>query len=1081
MIRWMVVVVVLGILISPSGAQEQIWSLVINELMASNGGCCPDPQGDFDDWIEIYNPGRRAVDLGGFYLTDDLDEPTKWQFPTDALELTTLSPGAYLVVWADNDPDPGLHANFKLSSNGEEIALVAPDGHTLIDSIRYPTQDNQQSYGRSGMAAGDWLYLAHPTPGQANDGGYLGIVAAPSVSPERGFYDRRVDVTLTSDTPGATLYYTVDGSDPLLADHTPSPTAQLYSSPIAIGQTTCLRAAAVAPEYRPSALVTHTYMLYANDAIRSLPVISLVGDEGETFYEPNGVMAVVPGRNSFLLRGYEKPVSFEWLDPNGETVFQKDCGLRVHGSSWMRPRYVRQDGVWSGSGKISFRLYFRDEYGSDWLEEPLFPQGAERHKTIVLRGGHNDRTNPFIKDELVRRMLADMGHASSLGTYATLFINGQLKGYYNPCEHINESFCRDRFDSTEDFDIIEMRGEMREGDRNRWNTLMSLVQRDLTDPDNYAAVAEHVDLVAFIDYLVLRVWSGDWDWPQNNWSAASERSMAGRWRFFVWDAEGSMFDNRLHQVRFAELHTNLNAGNGNSMLYHNLSRNPDFRRLFGDRVFKHLYHDGVITAGHIEPRFMSMRDQMQPMIRYLTNRDVDLYVVNQWVPRRHDIFLEACQREGVFTFAGPTVRVNDQAPTQEAAPNHAQLTLTDETGSGRIVYTVNGSDPAMDVPLEYFDFQTILGPEAEKRIDLPTQPVSTQWREDPDFRDIRWYLAQGLPGGVGYDQRGTFASLISRDVEAHMVNQTPSCLVRIPFTVSEDPTDFRIMRLYVQFDDGFVAYLNGVEVARQHAEGEPAWDSLATETIGGRGRPSFEAFDISAYLSHLQAGQNLLAIHGLNATTDSTDFLINATLEVGTLSPEAPALPVETYTGPLTLTHSLLLKARTKQDDQWSALTERLISVGPVRESLRISELMYHPQDPNTEYVELLNIGAEPINLNLVRFSDGIRFTFPILELQPGDLTVVVEDREAFENRFGSFAHIAGEYEGSLNNAGERIALIDAAGQTIQAFTYSDDWYAITDGQGHALIASNPHLSDADLSSRNAWHANLPNPGTSSP
>ena len=92
---------------------------------------------------------------------------------------------------------------------------------------------------------------------------------------------------------------------------------------------------------------------------------------------------------------YERPVSFEWIMPGDNSGFQVDCGLRVHGSDYMRPRYRRSGGKWSGNSKFSFRLYFRNRYGPSWLEYPLFPFEVERFKSIVIRGGHNDRNGSF--------------------------------------------------------------------------------------------------------------------------------------------------------------------------------------------------------------------------------------------------------------------------------------------------------------------------------------------------------------------------------------------------------------------------------------------------------------------------------------------------------------------------------------------------------------------------------------------------------------------------------------------------------------------------------------------------------------
>jgi hypothetical protein len=361
--------------------------LVINELMASNSKSITDPQGDYDDWIEIYNSGSYTVDLEGMYLTDDLNDPTKWRIHSNARGETTIHPGRYVIIWADGDTaSAGLHANFKLSADGEEIALFGSDGSTLIDSVFFGEQVGDISFGRHPDGDETFRFLSSPTPGTENSGVYLGDVAAPKFSHKRGFYTDPFSVTIATETKDAVIYYTTDGSEPYNFDtsgRSRSAGGKIYSVPITVNKTTCLRAKAIKPGYRPSDIKTHTYLMNVSEAHRSLPVISLVGDDRKTFYEPDGVMAIVGGayvnngqwsattpnsHNNPMHRGiaYERPVSFEWLkpesrgrSPQGASDFQIDCGLRVHGSNYMRPRYTRSDGVWSGNSKFSFRLYFR--------------------------------------------------------------------------------------------------------------------------------------------------------------------------------------------------------------------------------------------------------------------------------------------------------------------------------------------------------------------------------------------------------------------------------------------------------------------------------------------------------------------------------------------------------------------------------------------------------------------------------------------------------------------------------------------------------------------------------------------------
>jgi hypothetical protein len=325
-----------------------------------------------------------------------------------------------------------------------------------------------------------------------------------------------------------------------------------------------------------------------------------------------------------------------------------------------------------------------------------------------------------------------------------------------------------------------------------------------------------------------------------------------------------------------------------------------------------------------------------------------------------------------------------------------------------------------------------------------------------------------------------------------MYRKNATCYVRIPFVFNDNPDDFDFMTLKIRYDDGFIAYINGVEVARRNFTGTPTWKSSADGSRSDSEAVNFENIDIFAYLSSLQSGYNILAIHGLNTSTTSSDFglntsttssdfLISAELVAGKSSSPGDggiSSGVLQYTGPITLPHSVRVKARVLRGGTWSALNDATFAVGPVANNMRITEIMYHPQnsdeldEPNEEYIELKNIGAETVNLNLVSFTNGIDFTFPNLELAPGEYVVVVQDHNAFEGRYGTDMNIAGEYSGRLNNAGERIRLEDAIGQTILDFDYKDGWRSITDGDGFSLTVIDPLNTDSySWDEKDSWRA----------
>ena len=138
--------------------------LKINELLAGNSATNTDEAGEFDDWIELYNPTNQSVNLSGLFLVEGADQ---WQFPDT---MSIIPPGGFLLVWCDDDEFQGpLHTNFKLSTDGEEIALLRPDGVTVIDSISFGPQTIDQSYGRVLDGHDEWGFMV-PTPGSSNAG-----------------------------------------------------------------------------------------------------------------------------------------------------------------------------------------------------------------------------------------------------------------------------------------------------------------------------------------------------------------------------------------------------------------------------------------------------------------------------------------------------------------------------------------------------------------------------------------------------------------------------------------------------------------------------------------------------------------------------------------------------------------------------------------------------------------------------------------------------------------------------------------------------------------------------------------------
>jgi len=149
-------------------AQPGLPAVRVNEILAYNCSTNTDEAGDYDDWVELYNAGPAAIDLGGMYLTDNPGEPRLWQIPAG----TVIPAGGFLLVWCDDEAGEGpLHAGFKLSVGGEGVALFDTDtnGNVLVDYLGYPTLAGDVAYGRFPDGAANTDLLTTVTPAAAND------------------------------------------------------------------------------------------------------------------------------------------------------------------------------------------------------------------------------------------------------------------------------------------------------------------------------------------------------------------------------------------------------------------------------------------------------------------------------------------------------------------------------------------------------------------------------------------------------------------------------------------------------------------------------------------------------------------------------------------------------------------------------------------------------------------------------------------------------------------------------------------------------------------------------------------------
>ena len=983
-------------------------------------------------------------------------------------------------------------------------------------------------------------YLGTPTPGAANEDDFIDFVADTVFSIDRGVYEVPFDVEITTETPGAQIRYTTNGSAPT------STSGTVYTGPVRIDETTILRAAAFRSGWEPTNVDTQTY-LFLDDVIRqpTRPAgypSSWAGYAADYAMDPQictntnaptyvasikeDLMAVPTvsvamsiadfmGSSGIyqnpLSRGvaWERPCSIEFISHDGrEPDFQIDAGVRMQGGSSARPV----------EGKHSFRFLFKSIYGASKLRYRLFPDSkVEQFDTITFRccstdswhfkdgGGRYRRwDSQYIRDMFMRDTQLAMGQPSSHGRYVHLYVNGLYWGLYNPTERPDDSFNRDHNGGEEeDWDVVKDFNELFRGTRTAWNDLMAQCRAGLTTQAAYQRIQGNnpdgsrnpaypiqLDVDNLIDYMILHLYGCAEDWPHHNWYAARNRTGEfGGWRWFSWDQEITM--DFVYRDR-------LGVSNSNSpaYVYNAARRNAEFRVRFGDRVHKHLFNDGVLTNDSAIDRWMLRATEIDRAIVGESARWGDFRVDrpdpgntaavlytrdNHWMTEQEKVlgdYIPGSHTRAISRFRRENLYPDVDAPV---FPRHGgyvddgfELRMT--ATEGTVLYTLDGEDPRLTGGATSGSAQefgvagviALLPSGAPAKALVPTDDsLGLDWIERT-FNDATW---KSGTTGVGYERTSGYQDLIGLDMRTELDGENASVYIRIPFDLDEAP-DFDSLVLRMKYDDGFICYLNGQEVARRNAAADTPWDGRATAPHSDSQAIVFEDIDITDRAGLLRQGDNVLAIHGLNSSPTSSDCLL------------LPELAVSSTTGDgVMLRQTTQVRARAKSGADWSALNEAFFIVD---EGLRISEVMYHPMSPDAaenspweqdefEFVEIVNKGDTAIDLTGVRFVEGIEFDFTdsgVTLLPPGEAVVVVENIHAFASRYDlNLIFVAGEYSGKLANDGERLRLVGALGETLHDFEFSDLWYPDTDGGGPSLVVADPSQKPTDglWSEKDTW------------
>ena len=1117
----------------------------INELVVSNETGLEDGNGAKEDWIEIFNPNSSIVNLDAFYLTDDPALPTKWNFPS-----VTIPANGYLVVFASGndmtDPAGNPHTNFRLGNQGEYLAIVYPDGVTISDTLSpsYPEQFSDVSYGRP-IGGGAYVFFANPTPGQANGAGSPGVVKDTNFSLDRGFYDAPISLAITTDTPGATIRYTLDGSLPSLSN------GQTYSSPISISTTTNVRAIAylTAQNYIPTNVDTHTYLFVDNvsqqsssppgwavnwgfdsqvgqiipsdyamdprvvndtlglrtagysirDSLLDIPSVSITMKQSDFVKaESEKIAGDTQSIYGTPRERFEKICSVEYLLPDGTRGFQEDCKIETHGNSSRTPTRMQ---------KHSLRLTFSSEVGIGKLRYNLFPDSpVDEFNKLVLRACFTDswalaswsaaRYRPndslYMRDVWMKETFGAMGQQTSYGNFVHLYVNGVYFGLHNLTERIEDDFYADHVGGDkEDWEVnadLGTPGPL-------WNSMISTLNGPISTPAGYDAAKAKIDVTNYADWVILHFFGDAEDWPvKNSYAAANAISGDGRYRFNVWDQEIAL--DKYTWNRYNE--------NGTGLVpFQRLRQNEDFKMLFADRVFKHMFDGGALTVAEANSRFIDITNQIDKAIvaesaRWgdvqastpygstagsSTNIDADYYpptinnpiyftreqhwvverdnVITNYIPTLHEqsdsrSFIRELRAQNLYPDIDPPLF----SQLGGVVPENFPLKLT--SAEGAVYYTIDGSDPRLPggginpaagtslgfEEAELFDANAfgwtyLTGTSAQSASDIVFGNPSygpSDWKH-PSFDDSTWAPDPiNSPNGA----QGPLVGLLANA----LTGVTPNTLLDIGPSNDRYPTmyfrkDFNVTNATDFFDVTLSSNRDDSMIVYLNGR-EIYRDNFNKAVVSYSDFAAANADETEVITQSFQLSQGDL-VEGSNTIAVEIHNASSGSSDAGfQLSLKGRRInPGDA----VILSQTGTVNARVWDGSEWSALRTADFIVGnpAAAGNIVVSEIMYNPQGPdeNLEFIEILNINQTlSIDLTDVSFTDGILYDFPTgLILPPLGRVVVAKDRDAFIANYGEagITLAPGGFGTNLSNGGETIILTANDDSIIQSFDYSDD------------------------------------------
>ena len=477
-----------------------------------------------DDGVLVYLNGNEII-------RDNMPEG-QISFQTQATSTVSFSDEEEYYEW-DIDADlidegeniiaVEVHQSSSSSSDISfdlELKAYYFGGVSLVDSLSYGGQISDVSYGRDHQSE-IWGYFGQPTPGYSN-GTYQ--LQAPLISGDvfsnltSGIYNGEQTITLTTNDPDGIIYYTIDGSKPVL-------NSNIYTDPILIGSNTIIRTRTIEPNKLPGKISTFTYLISSQN---SIPIVSLI-------VEPDFLWGNDIGIYSNEYKQREIPVTLHYIKNGINTSFEIDAGARLGGLNiWTKPQKP-------------FTIYTRDRFGEDAIYYQLFEnKPIANFSRIVLRNGGDDWEETLIRDPMIESIakgMLDCGYMAY--TPSSLYLNGDYWGIYNIREKFNKNYFTQNFnvngDNIDHLEYTQTQSGVTllavEGDLIDYNAMINIMStNNMSDTDGWILIDSLINVNSFIDHVLLTGYAANTSWEHNRewWK---EKRTGSKWQWLIVDLD----------------------------------------------------------------------------------------------------------------------------------------------------------------------------------------------------------------------------------------------------------------------------------------------------------------------------------------------------------------------------------------------------------------------------------------------------------------------------------------------------------------------------------------------------------------